>query len=331
MVDPIANVRYWYDQNLPGWRAPGRESLPVGRDQLVPGEYFPDGSNTGLLTDPADFLLRTTTITYSTTAPRVITDTRYACVVNVPGTDITFRNCLFEGPVAGTTNIVNLRYSTTARIVFEDCLFVPQTPSDVTNNVYGRGYTLRRCDLRGAVDGASVVPAVGGTRTDVVMEGCWIHDLGGWVTTNQPDGYSHNDGIQWHGGFGLRLLGNRIEGFLDPDIGDPNPALPGGHSTSAVMINNLVMPGEMDFEKNWFDGGVVGINMLGDPGAFPAAAVPPNRIVDNHFGFNYSSGSNNAIRCIDSSQVFTLTGNHRWFIAGDPFDTSTPFNVRVNG
>jgi hypothetical protein len=227
--------------------------------------------------------------------------------------------------------MVNLRYASTARIVFEDCTFRPQTPSDIANNVYGRGYTLRRCDLSAAVDGASVVPAVGGTRTDVVMEGCWIHDLGGWDTTTQADGYTHNDGIQWHGGLGLRLVGNRIEGFRDPAIGEPNPSLPNGHTTSIVMVNNLAMPGEMYFEKNWFDGGVVGINMLGDPGAFPAGANPANAIIGNHFGFDYSSGQNNAIRCIDSSQVFTLTGNYRWFKAGDPFDTTTPFNVRVNG
>jgi hypothetical protein len=330
MSDPIPNVRYWYDKNTPGWRAPGRPTLSVGRDQLIPGNYFPDGSNTGLLSSYLGFTVVSTGITYSTTSPRIISNTRYTSTVTVTGSNITFRNCLFEGPASGAfTNIVNLRFATTSNIVFEDCLFSPQTPSDAVNNIFGRGYTLRRCELRRAVDGASVVPAVGGTRTDVVMEGCWIHDLGGFNTTTQADGFTHNDGIQWHGGLGLRLLGCRIEGFLDPTISDPGPQ--GNNSTSIVMINNLVDPGEMHFEKNWFDGGVVGINMLGDPGAFPAGASPPNAIIDNHFGFDYSSGQNNAIRCISTAQVFTLTGNHRWFVAGDPFDTSTPFNTRVNG
>jgi hypothetical protein len=303
---------------------------PVGRDQLVPGEYFPDASNTGLL-DPSVLTTQTGNVTYSTTTARVIENVRFQGVVYVTGSNIEFRNCMFEGVGDNSaSNSVVTRYATTSNIVFVDCLFVPRFKSDIKNNLLGRGWTARRCEFRGAVDGCGAAPVSGGARVDVALEGCWIHDLGGWNTTSQADGFTHNDGIQWHGGLGLRLLGNRIEGFLDPAVGNyPGPNA--GHSTSAIMINNLTMPGEMDFRKNWIDGGVVGINMLGVPGAFPAGANPPNQIIGNHFGFDYSSGQNNAIRCTSSAQVFTLTDNFRWFKAGDPFDTSTPFNVRVNG
>jgi len=326
----IPNVIYGYNHLTPGWLAPGRPTLTIGRDQLVPGNYFPDSTNAGLLTPPSALTIVTGNQTISTTNPQVITDQRYQGAVFLTGANKTFRNCMFEGNGIDSNSVL-CRYATSTNNVFEDCLFAARIPSDQSNNLLGRGWTARRCEFRQAVDGCGAAPINGGVRTDVVLEGCWIHDLGGFLTTTQPDGFTHNDGIQWHGGAGLRMVGNRIEGFLDPTIGDPNPALPGGHSTSAIMINNLTMPAEMHFEKNWIDGGVVGINMLGIPGAFPAGAVPPNAIIDNHFGFNYSSGQNNAIRASSSAIVFTLTGNHRWFVSGDPFDTSTPFNVRVNG
>jgi hypothetical protein len=330
MAGEIPGVRYWFDQNLPGWRAPGRANIPVGRDALVPGAYFPDATNTGLLTPVSALTILTGTQTYSTTSPRIVSNTRFQGIVNVSGSNITFRNCLFEGDSSGQ-NSVFTRYATASNIAFEDCLFRPAFPRDVSNNLLGRGWTARRCEFRGAVDGCDPVPVAGAARVDCALYGCWIHDLAGFLTTTQTSGYTHNDGIQWQGGLGLTLIGNRIEGYLDPNLGDFSSSPSGDNSTSAIMINNLTMPGEMDFQKNWIDGGVVGINMLGDPGAFPAGANPPNRIIDNHFGFDYSSGSNNAIRCIDASQVFTLTGNYRWFKAGDPFDTSTPFNTRVNG
>lgn len=329
---------------------------PSGREVLVAGAYLPDAATTGLVA--ATTSTQSTNITYGDTsaAPKLVENVRFECKVTVSGKHYTFRNCDFVGPVAGLTeSMVQLRYATSEDNHFEDCRFRPQTPTDGVNGIQGRGFTALRCDVSGSVDGIDPAPADGGTRTDVVIQQCYIHDLLRYCPYGgQSDGQTHSDAIQWMGGLGLTLIGNRIEGLIDTSEGTgwgaatwtdgTHTVLTGGHpyypnpvSMSALMINALggtIQPGELVMQKNWIRGGVVGINSIGVPNAFLSA---DGTIIDgNHILQDQSSGSGGyrwygkaGQSAIDNA--ITAGTNWAWNLS-DPLSTATPITGwKVNG
>lgn len=277
---------------------PGRTSRALGgRNSLVWGTYIPNASNTGH-TFSSPTATYTANQSYNDTGAaspaKVIEGVRFSCKVTVQGKNYVFRNCLFDGAVAGATEaMVQLRYASSESNLFEDCTFAAQTPNDLVNSIQGRGFTLRRCNISGSVDGVDPAPVDGGTRVDVEIWQCYIHDLLRFSpTATQADNQTHSDAIQWMGGLGLTLRGNRIEDKIDITKGTGNSA--GQNGTAALMINALggtIQPGELDMQKNWIRGGMVGINSIGVPNAFLSAdgsIITGNRIMNDQ-----TAGTNN--------------------------------------
>jgi hypothetical protein len=313
------------------------------RDALVAGTYCPDATTTGRLT--TDQTLVTTDQTYSGTTAAVIENQRFQGYVYLTGSNKTFKNCVFEGPLNPSHASVTATYAGSSNNLFVDCTFKPRGKTDTTDTIIGRGFTLLRCDLSYGVDGLGAAPQAGGTRCDVVVQQCWVHDLLYFSPSNtHPDNQTHNDIIQWHGGAGLTIRGNRLDGFCAPDVGDANrkatydsngkqtgghPFYPNPVSMSVLMVNqqSTLLPSELVMEKNWIDGGAIGINMLGVPTAFPAPAS--SSITNNWAGYKFGYGQNYFI-VGKAAQTYTLTGNHRWN-STNPLDTSVNFNTRLNG
>jgi hypothetical protein len=312
------------------------------RDSLVAGTYCPTPSTTGRLTVGQSIV--TSNVTYSGTAKQVIENKRFQGYVYLTGSNKTFKNCLFEGPLKPTHASVTATYAGSSKNLFVDCTFNPRGKTDTTDTIIGRGFTLLRCDLSHGVDGMGAAPAPGGKRCDVVVQECWIHDLIYFSPSRtHSDNQTHNDIIQWHGGAGLTIRGNRLDGFCALNVGDANrkatydskgkhtgghPFYPNPVAMSVLMVNQQgsLLPSELLMEKNWIDGGALGINMLGVPTAFPASCH--SSIRNNWAGYKFGYGKNYFI-VGKPAQKYALTSNHRWNKA-HPMDTSTSFNTRLN-
>lgn len=76
----------------------------------------------------------------------------------------------------------------------------------------GAGFTWRRCDITGVVDGFHV-NGINGVTMKARLEGSHVHDLPTYaVDPRQGGGVSHNDGVQAFGLLELDLVGNRVDG-----------------------------------------------------------------------------------------------------------------------
>ncbi|RCK68252.1 hypothetical protein DT076_16515 [Desertihabitans brevis] len=311
----------------------------VDRDALVGGNYMPGPGTTGVIDE--------TTLTLynggqnfnpSGSAPETFEGYRYQGMVYLNCSNKTFRNCLFEGPASPTGAIVQGNYDASSGNTFEDCTFRPRTANDVVNCVQGRGLTLRRCDISGGVDGAGATRGSTSLRSDVVVEQCWIHDLLYYRPSDtHADGQTHSDAIQWHGGLGLTVRYNRIEGFSpSPDANRPDDGAGGGAPfyplnviMSLLMVNGTASAptGELLVEGNWMDGGFVLINAQQTANCLTTG---PNRIIGNRFGdaVGYTSPVPHILSTRSDKQI-EFTGNTHWDKA-IPLATGTAANHRVN-
>ncbi len=153
---------------------------------------------------------------------------------------------------------------------------------------------------------------------------------------------THSDVIQWHGGANLTVDGNKFDGYLTTDFGDalaPDVDSSGDHisgnhwnslrALSCLMISSpggYALPSHLIFTRNWVNGGAVGINGGGSTNAF--LSDDGSKITNNWFGQDWRLGPDFAI-LIKSNHVFEITGNHLW-VANDPFNTGTDYNIRRN-
>lgn len=337
-----------------GWHALGKAT--IANAEPAYGEFFPDSTNTGL-SDPSLLTIQATNVTYSDTGPntpsKIIINKDFQGMVYITGANYIFINCKFSGPLNPTSATVQTRYSTTNNIYFEHCYFNPRTKNANSGNIIGRGWHAKRCDFEGGIDGCGPSVADGGTRTDVILEGCYIHDLLRYCPyPSQGDNQSHSDVIQWAGGLGLTLLGCRLDGRLNTGIGTgwapatySSGVLTGGHpnypnpvSISTLMINalgNVIQPGEFIMHKCWVRGGSVAMNAIGVPSAF-ITWDGITEISENWFMKDQGSGTNHlflgksAQTSLDSASGH-IHDNYVWNPA-NPFDTSTPqayFKVNV--
>lgn len=320
--------------------------VPTGRSGLVAGNYLPGPGNTGLL-DASLLQTVSSNVTYSdqSSAVKVIENKRFQGYVYLTGKNYYFRNCLFEGPANASTASVIARYATSSGNVFEDSTFRPRTVTNNSANIIGRGFTLNRVDVSGGVDGVNPAPVDGGTRVDVTITGTWIHGLARFSPdSNQSDNQSHSDAIQWAGGAGLTLIGNRIESILDTSIGskfapatyDGAGKLTGGHpfypnpvAMSALMVNALggkIQPSELTMKRNWIRGGFVGINMLGVPSAWP---TNDGSVIEQNWFLNDQGYGSNHRMLATSGPVLTIRDNYAWDL-GSPLSAATAVSPRVN-
>jgi|GEM_PF-2828420 len=319
--------------------------ISAWRASLVPGSYFPDASNTGLIdASVLETVDGNVTLSDQSSQVKVIENKRFRGYVYLTGKNYLFRNCLFEGPANPQYAAVVARYATSSGNVFEDSTFKPRGINYYNGTINGRGFTLKRVELTGAVDGANPSVADGGTRLDVTITGSWVHDLLRWSPDpTHSDNQSHSDGIQWMGGRGLTLIGNRIEGLLDTSISSWGPAtydssgkMTGGHpfypnpvNGETLMVNayqDKIQPGELTMRKNWIRGGAVGLNMLGATSAW--ASNDGSSIEENWFLNDQGYGKNHRM-VAKASQVISTSTNYVWDLA-NPMSKATQVSIRVN-
>jgi len=321
----------------------------LSRDDLDPASTFPDENNTGIISAVEDLTVVTTTMSFAT--PNVtIRGFRFQNWVSVSAANITFIDCLFEGPVSTTgwqKGLITATSSGVSNLTIKDCTFKPQHPTSGVAGVVGHDFTAERCRLSHLCDGFDPAVRSGTTDVNVTIRGCYINQLSFFSPDpyhpSSTDNKSHNDCIQCHGGLNYLFEYNRLECFYATDVGDAlapsvdsgsthisgNPYYPHLAGTSAIIFSNITYPpGNVTIRGNWIDGGAVGINLSGSTASFltpdDAAVVTGNR-----FGTGFRLGSDFAVMK-KSNQFATVTGNVRWNPA-NPWDNTTPFNTTKAG
>lgn len=162
-------------------------------------------------------------------------------------------------------------------VLIEDSEIIAVRPSSfLGNGIHGSGYTLRRVEIAGTVDGAGMFGA-SGAPANVVVEGSYIHDLyTGAYDYGHSCGPSHSDGIQVHYGSNFSITNNTIRAnSITPQ--NSNAAIQvnenGSYATSNVNISN-----------NWLDYGGCSVNVARNVSPGISAVTINNNI----FGKNQS-------------------------------------------
>jgi len=266
------------------------------RDRLVIGTYRPSLSTAGIihgskLTVTHNHVPRSGK-TYSNL------DVRHTVVPGPNVGNVTYRNCIFRGPMTlpmGISSLYTMYRPHKRGFTFIDCTFRPQHPNFRWVGLQGYGFTLRRCDASKLVDQVEVFNTNNGPKgagdnslrngpCDVVIEQCYFHDSAYWgpsVDTGKARDGSHSDGIQWEGGTGLVVRGNYFTGKLR---GQYQPNYLGGDTTNSAM---MIKPDAGNISggvitKNWFGGGAVTINVADAP-AKKRYITNVGSITHNHF------------------------------------------------
>ncbi len=250
-------------------------SLP--REGLVLGTYRPGPTTAGVV--PGAVL----TVT-SNHVPRSNTTYTNLDVRNgvVPGPNVgyvTYKNCVFRGPVArprSFSSMYNMFLPHKRHFTFIDCTFKPQTPDYRWVGLQGYGFTLLRCDISNVVDQVEVFNNNGGPGgwnddslrngpSDVVIQQSYFHDSAYFRPGVDPSSNgSHSDGIQWMGCTGLVVKGNYFTGQLAPQF---RPNYVGGTTTNSSMMMkpDTGSIGGGVISQNWFGGGAVTLNAADSP------------------------------------------------------------------
>jgi len=263
--DFLAWAEVVHVEATPGPSEPGGGSTDP-RQGLILGVDKPASATTGV---PAGTVLTPVTA-HTPVSGAEYSDLDILVDVNLAGTTgVKYRRCRLRGNSGAGGSGAGLVRATGNHgggHVFEDCTFDPQTPHHNRDGIRGWGFTLRRCDISGVVDGVSVFnTSTPSSNCAVTIEQCWIHDQAYWPNppdTNHSDG-SHCDGVQWQGSPGLVVRGNLISGVLR------TASQPGQfgtkHTNSCMMIKPDAGPiGSAVIEGNWFYGANIGININHD-------------------------------------------------------------------
>jgi len=277
---------------FPGTGAMGATITSSSRGRLVMGTYRPSLSTVGVI--PGSTL--TVTHSHVPRSGKTYTnlDVRHTVVPGPTVGNVTYRNCIFRGPMtlpASYSSLYTMYRPHKRGFTFIDCTFRPQHPNFRWVGLQGYGFTLRRCDASKLVDQVEVFNSNNGPGgvgdnslrngpCDVIIEQCYFHDSAYWGPgiDSSKDG-SHSDGIQWQGCTGLTVRGNYFTGKLK---GQYQPNFKGGTTSNSAM---MIKPDAGNISggyitKNWFGGGAVTINV--------ADAPAKNRYIKNLGSLTYN-------------------------------------------
>lgn len=199
------------------WQRRSRNPVyPPLDDGFVLGVTQPDAINTGPRITEASMTTVTGTITLNT--PQTYENRIVEGTIVITSSNVIVRNCIIRMPSSGTA--IRGVFCATAgatNILIEYVRIEVPAGNRSYNQGYciqGSGYTARRCDFSGTVDGLSIAGV--NQRASVTVEGCYIHDLpvytaGSPGIVHPTDTVTHNDGMQIEGNLSsVSIIGNSI-------------------------------------------------------------------------------------------------------------------------
>jgi hypothetical protein len=160
-----------------------------------------------------------------------------------------------------TSNIGVIGIQSGSDILIEDVEVAVASPSATVDGVWGQGFTGRRLNVHGGVDGLKL-------GSGSTLECSYVHDLSSFaVDPNQNGGPTHNDAIQILSGTAIHIVGNQLVAAMDQ-----NAAIQVTQDFGAV--------GDLHMESNWADGGGCTFN-ISHKGA---ASLTDVHAIGNRFG-----------------------------------------------
>ena len=122
-----------------------------------------------------------------------------------------------------------------------DSELVPEFPSYNINGLQGFGFTARRLNIHGAIDGVVI------WGDNAVLESSWLHDNARWADDpNWGGDDSHDDSIQIQRGTNLNFIGNTMSG---------------AYNSVMQITQGQGATSDVDFRSNWVSGGACSVNV----------------------------------------------------------------------
>jgi hypothetical protein len=214
-------------------------------------------------------------------------------------------NCVIDGYLTAPTGHTWMVDSTNAtqggRAQIRYSTIVGRVTSYYLNGIGKRNFYAYRCDVSGVVDTLRIEPTGVGGVGNVLVEGCFTHDM--QYCSPDPthtDDMSHDDGCQLRGGTDITLTGNTIHGNWSSTVGtNPQPGIPS--NLSCIMLTPDIDQIVATFDRNWFDYGVDLVNG-GDADLTSASILA---FTGNRFGRHYTRKPFN----VKATVTLTDTGN----------------------
>jgi len=137
---------------------------------------------------------------------------------------------------ATTSNAGVIRVDSGTDVVIEDTEIAVAAPSATVDGLWGEGFTARRLNIHGGVDGIKA-------SSNDTIECSYVHDLASFASDpNQGGGPTHNDAIQILEGSSIHIVGNQLVAATDQ-----NAAIQVTQDFGAVT--------DLHIDGNWADGG----------------------------------------------------------------------------
>lgn len=141
-----------------------------------------------------------------------------------------------------------------SNILIEDSEIIAARPSTfLGNGIHGSGYTLRRVEIAGTVDGAGMF-GTNGAPVNAVIEDSYIHDLYvGAYDYGHGCGPSHSDGVQIHYGSNFTITNTTISAN----------SVTSQKSNAAIQVNenSTYTTSNVNILGNWLDYGACSVNI----------------------------------------------------------------------
>lgn len=152
----------------------------------------------------------------------------------------------------------------------------------------GSNYTAEGLDISGVVDATKVI---GG---NVTIRNSWFHDpIHSASDPNQPDGKTHDDGIQIEGGTNILIENNKIGGF---------------HNAAIQVTQNYAATHGVTVRNNQLSGGGCQVNVTAKGAGGGGKAISSFAITSNGFGPGLF-GKTCPMR-LPKTSSFTVSGNY---------------------
>lgn len=302
------------------------------REALIPGDYIPNESNTGLLpgwsADNLEQVMPASSVEkYIILYPGIYENKIFwggVRILNNTTGSVILRNCFISGvdPELIGNNYMNETYAffcdgnNIAQWEIVDCKidafawfdssFNPPGGARTGNMSYklrstsgirGGSGTVRRCEITNTQDGFSVVQYTL-DETDpsyLTIEGSWIHKMIFYKGDghSQPEG-THSDVIQFHIGRNISIRGNRLGGIYDPYGYSQYPGYNSGDDAknSVIMLKQEVSSDAIYKLQN--------------------IIIEKNIFEGGFFSINHAAARNNSF---ETTQI-----KDNWFILKNPAD-----------
>jgi hypothetical protein len=208
--------------------------------------------------------------------------------LSIKADNVTIKNSVLRGgATATTTKALIMAWWQPKNLRVINSTLKAANPSLHVDGLTGSGYTADGLDISGVVDATKVI------GPNVTIRNSWFHDpIHSDSDPNQPDGKTHDDGIQLEGGTNIVIENNKISGF---------------HNSPIQVTQNYSATHGVTIRSNEFSDGACQVNVT-DKGAGGAGKpIYSFALTGNGFGPG-KYGTTCAMR-LPKSSTFTVSSN----------------------